>query len=227
MVAQAGLCLSCCELCLILKTLFREKVKAGGGHFSMCLWTSKATFGFVEGTRKDNWGLSTQHKSIRLRKTTIFPELLLLQEGLVIFHVSGQTRTNLHLWEQWAWAAGLEDKIDIYTPQKVNNIPLMSSLSSCNTAGGYLQIVDCEGGVWSCGYNTYGQLGVDSVEGKKRQFKKAVWQKNVQINGKATKQRVDVENAIRKGNEAGEPEALLCKPASGKMNRHQVLTRCC
>src|SRR3990167_2506700 len=41
-------------------------------------------FGFVEGIRKENWGWTTQHKSIRLRKTTIFLELLLLQEGIVI-----------------------------------------------------------------------------------------------------------------------------------------------
>ena len=55
---------------------------------------------------------------------------------------------------------GLGDKIDKHTPQKVNNIPQMSSLSSCNTASCYLQIVDCEGGVWSCGYNNCGQLGL-------------------------------------------------------------------
>src|SRR3990167_9537379 len=55
---------------------------------------------------------------------------------------------------------GLGDKNDRHTPQKVNNIPPMSSLSSCNTAHYYLQIVDCEGGVWSCGRNDYGQLGV-------------------------------------------------------------------
>ena len=55
---------------------------------------------------------------------------------------------------------GLGDKNDRHTPQKVNNIPPMFSLSSCNTAAYYLQIVDCEGGVWSCGRNNYGQLGV-------------------------------------------------------------------
>src|SRR3990167_8752813 len=55
---------------------------------------------------------------------------------------------------------GLGDTSDRNTPQKVNNIPPMSSLSSCNTAHYYLQIVDCEGGVWSCGRNDYGQLGV-------------------------------------------------------------------
>src|SRR3990167_2934872 len=42
-------------------------------------------FGFVEEIRMENWGWATQHKSIRLRKTTIFLELLLLQEGTLIF----------------------------------------------------------------------------------------------------------------------------------------------
>ena len=55
---------------------------------------------------------------------------------------------------------GLGDKDERHTPQKVNNIPPMSSLSSCNTADGYLQIVDGEGGVWSCGKNDFGQLGL-------------------------------------------------------------------
>src|SRR3990167_4047427 len=50
-----------------------------------CLWTSKAMFGFVERIRMENWGWATQHKSIPLRKTTISLELLLLQEGILIF----------------------------------------------------------------------------------------------------------------------------------------------
>src|SRR3990167_7075844 len=49
-----------------------------------CLWTKKAMFGFVEGIRKENWGWATQHKSTRHRKTTIFLELLLLEEGMRI-----------------------------------------------------------------------------------------------------------------------------------------------
>ena len=55
---------------------------------------------------------------------------------------------------------GLGNENDRNTPQKVHNIPPMSSLCSCSTAQYYLQIVDCEGGVWSCGCNEYGQLGV-------------------------------------------------------------------
>src|SRR3990167_3290528 len=55
---------------------------------------------------------------------------------------------------------GLGDKNDRHTPQKVNNIPPMSCISCCNTALGYLQIVDEEGRVWSCGYNGNGQLGL-------------------------------------------------------------------
>src|SRR3990167_11038806 len=55
---------------------------------------------------------------------------------------------------------GLGDKKDRHTPQKVNNIPPMSCISSCNTAEGYLQIVDEDGRVWSCGRNDFGQLGL-------------------------------------------------------------------
>src|SRR3990167_9842538 len=49
-----------------------------------CLWTNKAMFGFVEGMRKANWGWATQHKSTHHIKTTIFLELLLLEEEVQI-----------------------------------------------------------------------------------------------------------------------------------------------
>jgi alpha-tubulin suppressor-like RCC1 family protein len=54
----------------------------------------------------------------------------------------------------------LGDKKDRNTPEKVNNIPPISCVSSCNTAWNYLQIVDCEGRVWGCGRNASGQLGL-------------------------------------------------------------------
>src|SRR3990167_7745542 len=40
---------------------------------------------------------------------------------------------------------GLGDTEDRHAPQKVNTIPPMSCISSCNTAGRYLQILDWEG----------------------------------------------------------------------------------
>src|SRR3990167_2764860 len=55
---------------------------------------------------------------------------------------------------------GLGDTADRHTPQKVNNIPPISCISCCNIAGGYLQIVDQEGRVWSCGDNRDGKLGL-------------------------------------------------------------------
>src|SRR3990167_8544114 len=55
---------------------------------------------------------------------------------------------------------GLGDTDNRYTPQKVNNIPPMSSISCSNIADRYLQIVDEDGIVWSCGKNEYGQLGL-------------------------------------------------------------------
>ena len=55
---------------------------------------------------------------------------------------------------------GSGDKNGRLTPQKVTNIPRMSCISSCNAAMGYLQVVDEEGRVWSCGKNNFGQLGL-------------------------------------------------------------------
>src|SRR3990167_9385106 len=55
---------------------------------------------------------------------------------------------------------GLGDKDHRHTPQKVNNIPPMSCISCSNIADRYLQIVDEEGRVWSCGRNEHGQLGL-------------------------------------------------------------------
>ena len=58
---------------------------------------------------------------------------------------------------------GLGDTENRHTPQRVNNIPPMSFISSCNTAEGYLQIVDREGRVWSSGKNDRGQLGLGNT----------------------------------------------------------------
>ena len=58
-------------------------------------------------------------------------------------------------WNEYG-QLGLGDKKDRHTPQKVNNIPPMSCISSCNAARGHLQIVDEQGSVW----NINGQLGL-------------------------------------------------------------------
>ena len=55
---------------------------------------------------------------------------------------------------------GHGDKNDRNIPQKVENIPPISSLSSSNSARYYFHIVDCEGRVWGCGNNENGQLGL-------------------------------------------------------------------
>src|SRR3990167_7035924 len=67
---------------------------------------------------------------------------------------------------------GLGDKNDRHTPQKVNNIPPMSSISSCNAAYYYLQIVDCEGGVWSFGKNDFGQLALGHTNAQHSHFRR-------------------------------------------------------
>ena len=54
---------------------------------------------------------------------------------------------------------GLGDKTNRNIPEKVNNIPKISSLfTGCSSY--HLQVVDWEGSVWSCGKNQNGQLGL-------------------------------------------------------------------
>src|SRR3990167_7583388 len=81
---------------------------------SQCLWTSKAMFGFVEGIAVENWGWATQHKSIRLRKTTIFLELLLLQEGMLILQYFWTNKQMFSLvgtirMGSWDWETRMTD----------------------------------------------------------------------------------------------------------------------
>ena len=59
----------------------------------------------------------------------------------------------------------LGDKNNSNTPQKVENIPPISSLPSSHYTNDFFQIVDFEGRVWSCGNNECGQLGLgDTVD---------------------------------------------------------------
>src|SRR3990167_1759109 len=79
-----------------------------------CLWTSKAMFGFVDRIAMENWGWATQHKSIRLRKTTIFLELLLLQEGILIFQCFWTNKEMFSLvgtisMGSWDWETRMSD----------------------------------------------------------------------------------------------------------------------
>ena len=55
---------------------------------------------------------------------------------------------------------GHGDTTNRSTPQQLEKLPPISYLSTCNTAYYFLQIVDCEGNVWSSGFNENGQLGL-------------------------------------------------------------------
>ena len=55
---------------------------------------------------------------------------------------------------------GLGDNTDRSLPAKVQNLPKMASICSAPTSQYFFLSVDCEGNVWSAGYNGYGQLGL-------------------------------------------------------------------
>src|SRR3990167_7562558 len=133
---------------------------------------------------------------------------------------------------------GLGDKKDRHTPQKVNDIPPMSSLSSCNTAGEYLQIVDCEGGVWSCGRNSYGQLGVGhtndtltfqqiaKLKGKEEAMQEgSVEEKKEEAEGSSVEEKEE-EKEMFKSMEKQQSKELMLKMQSAKgikqLDKHQL-----
>src|SRR3990167_8023412 len=166
-------------------------------------------FGFVERIRLENWGWATQYKSIPLRKTIIF-----LDKNGNIFTCGNNGYGQL----------GLEDKKDRYTPQKVNNVPSMSSLSSCNTANCYLQSVDCEGGVWSCGYNGNGQLGLGHTNATLT-FQRIESIPKLKGKEKTIQGSVE-EKEIFKSMEKEQSKELMLKMQSGKamkqLDKHQA-----
>ena len=72
---------------------------------------------------------------------------------------SGQTRKYFHLWAQSTWVAGIgRHRRQTHTTESQQHPS--NVFYSCNTACYNLQIVDCEGEVWSCGKNDYGQLAL-------------------------------------------------------------------
>ena len=136
------------------------KSMAGGVHCSMFV-DEKGNVWVCGGNQKGELGLghTTQINS---------PQKNLHLSGIVAA-AGGWTNHSLFLdnagnvytcgWNYYG-QLGLGDKKDRHIPHKVNNIPPMACISSCNAAGGYFQIVDEEGRVWSCGNNEDGQLGL-------------------------------------------------------------------
>ena len=62
---------------------------------------------------------------------------------------------------------GVDEKNLKHTPQKVVNIPPISSLCLSSPIGNHFQLVDCEGRVWSSGSNTCGQLGMGDTNDRR------------------------------------------------------------
>src|SRR3990167_4482168 len=110
---------------------------------------------------------------------------------------------------------GLGDKKDRHTPQKVNNIPPISSLSCCNAAVGYMQIVDEEGRVWSCGNNGHGQLGL-AHRNQTLAFQLVKQPHKERAAIKAAEQQKEEEKQLFKSIEQEQNEQLMDKIKSGK-----------
>src|SRR3990167_4894177 len=136
------------------------KSTAGGWHFSMFV-DEQGNVWICGGNQKGELGLGHTTQINSPQKNNNLSGIVAVAGGNPCFSMFLDKQGNVFTCGNNQYGQlGLGDKNDRHTPQKVNNIPPMSSLSSCNTAHYYLQIVDCEGGVWSCGRNDYGQLGV-------------------------------------------------------------------
>jgi len=88
-------------------------------------------------------GWATQHKSILPHKNNNLSAIVAVGGGnILIFQCFWTNEEKISLVGticiHWGWETLQTDR------RKFNNIPSMSSLSSCNTAEFYLQIVDCK-----------------------------------------------------------------------------------
>ena len=135
------------------------KLMAGGSYIS--IFVDETGNVWVCGSNQDGvLGLGHSNQTIGLQKNNL-SGIVAVAGGNAYFTMFLDKEGNLFTCGNNAnGQLGLGHENDIYTPQKVNNIPPISSLSACNTAAFYLQIVDCEGRVWSCGNNEDGQLGL-------------------------------------------------------------------
>ena len=150
-----------------------------------CLSTNKAMFGFVERIKKENWGWDSPQKNNNLSG------IVAVGGGWENYSVFLDNAGNIYTCGNNQFGQlGLGDTEDRHTPQKVNNIPPMSCISCCNTAWGYLQIVDEAGRVWSCGRNDFGQLGLGHTK------ETLTFQKRVELKSHQTPNNpTNVENA--------------------------------
>ena len=133
---------------------------AGGAHFSLFL-DEEGNVWVCGNNRYGSLGLGHSNEIDSPQKNKHVSGIVAVAGGNAYFSMFLDKQGNVFTCgNNPGGQLGLGDKKDRHIPQKVNNIPPISSLSSCNTAWNYLQVVDCDGQVWGCGYNS-GQLGVD------------------------------------------------------------------
>ena len=211
------------------------KSMAGGVHFSMFV-DEQGNVWVCGGNQKGELGLGHTTQINFPQKNSNLSEIVAVAGGNGYFSIFLDKQGNIFTcgYNQYG-QLGLGDKDDRHTPQKVNNIPLMSSLSSC-TALYYLQIVDCEGGVWSCGYNGHGQLGVGhtngtltflqilsipKLKGKEEAMQEGSVEEKEEVEGGSVE-----EKQIFKSMEKEQSKELMLKMQSGKgikqLDKHQA-----
>ena len=147
------------------------KSMAGGVHFSMFV-DEEGNVWVCGGNQKGQLGMGHIFQINTPQKNNNLSGIVAVAGGNCHYSMFLDNEGNIYTCgSNQHGQLGLGDTVDRLTPQKADNIPPIASLSSCNTADYYLQIVDKEGGVWSCGNNGGGQLGLGHLN-KTRSFHK-------------------------------------------------------
>ena len=135
------------------------KSMAGGVHFSMFV-DEEGNVWVCGGNQHGELGVGHSDQINTPQKNNNLSGIVAVAAGNENYSVFLDNTGNIFTCGCEYGPLGLEGTGDRYIPHKVNNIPPMSCISCCNTAHFYSQIVDREGGVWGCGGNNYGQLGL-------------------------------------------------------------------
>src|SRR3990167_3853667 len=111
------------------------KSMAGGGHFSMFV-DEQGNVWVCGSNQNGELGLGHTTQINSPQKNNNLSGIVAVAGGNAHFSMFLDKQRNVFTcgYNQYG-QLGLGDKNDRHTPQKVNNIPPMSSLSSCNTAG--------------------------------------------------------------------------------------------
>ena len=135
------------------------KSMAGGGHWSMFV-DEQGSVWVCGWNKRGGLGLGHTKQINSPQKNDSLSGIVAIGGGNAHYTVFLDNAGNIFTCGGNQYGQlGLGDTQDRHTPQRVENIPPIASLSSCNTALGYVQLVDWEGRVWGCGKND-GQLGL-------------------------------------------------------------------